>query len=368
MAFIVIIHLVGNNMDLNSIEYAFDEGNATGYYISALIQCFVVVGVNIFFLISGYFGVKLKVKKILSLLAKVYILWIFSHFICLGIYGIDSYGNVGDFIVTLLLGISKYWFVAVYLLLMLLSPILNLIAEKLNEKGAGYFVFVSLVLYTVAGFVADYFYPYFGTGGGYLPLWASVVYLYGRLIALRKDSLPQNRLGYGLTYLGATLLNFAIIAVLISFREGKAVTHMFSYNNLLVFISSISLFMVFANTNINSNDKVAKGVGFVAKYTLGVYLLHSNNPLLSPVRAYLINLVPESIWWAKYFVLLPNALLLFAIGIIIDFIYEMTIGKGIGFLAGKIDHGITLIATKFGSFIKNKFTKEYPPEQPEQKS
>ncbi len=367
MAFIVVIHLVGNNMGLNDIENSFNNELEASYYVSAFVQCFVVVGVNLFFLISGYFGIKLKVKKVISLLAKVYILWIISHLICLGINGVESYGDGGDFAVALLLGISKYWFVAVYLLLTLVSPLLNLIADKLDEKGAGYFVFATLVLYTVAGFVADFFYPYFGTGGGYLPAWASVVYIYGRLISKRRDRLPKSKLGYGLAYLTSCLVNFALVATLIALKQGKWATHMFSYNNVLVFVGAVALFMVFVRTAVTTNEKASKGIGFVAKYTLGVYLVHSNNPLLSPVRAFLLNLLPNNLWWAKYFVLIPNAVILFAIGIIVDFVYETTIGKGVGFLAGKLDKGVTLLSLKISNCVKNKFLKDEIQENPQQK-
>lgn len=76
---IVIHHCIVSGLDLNKTfnmgEYCFTDANM----VLSLMNSFVIVAVNIFFLISGYFGIRLSIKKIINLIINII-------FYCLGIY------------------------------------------------------------------------------------------------------------------------------------------------------------------------------------------------------------------------------------------------------------------------------------------
>ena len=77
--FIVIHHLTINNIGVDGVTFSFiadgaiPGGALTTVLVSEFIDAFVIIGVNIFFLISGYFSIHFKLSKVFSLLVKVYV-------------------------------------------------------------------------------------------------------------------------------------------------------------------------------------------------------------------------------------------------------------------------------------------------------
>lgn len=71
MFYIVIHHCIVSGLDLNKTfnmgEYCFSDTNI----VLSLMNSFVIVSVNIFFLISGYFGIRLSIKKVINLIINI---------------------------------------------------------------------------------------------------------------------------------------------------------------------------------------------------------------------------------------------------------------------------------------------------------
>ncbi|MDE7440332.1 MAG: acyltransferase, partial [Clostridia bacterium] len=300
-----------------------------------------IIGVNLFFLLSGYFKINFRPSKVLLLIFKVYFYWLVSQLLAFAI-GIYEPQSVSDFLLTFIIAISKYWFIVVYILLCITAPLLNSFAQSLSKAGVKYFISVSLAFFVFGGFVADIFYPYFGTGEGFLPLWAWIVYLYGRFIKIYWEDIKLKTRYLFLIWAAATLLNFASLQLIyFVYGNGKMVFHFFAYNNPFIVLASVSLFTAFARMNINSNKR---GISVVAGHTLAVYLLHSNNMLISPYRGALIGAVKP--FWAKMILLFPNMLCLFMLGVTVDIIYEFLLGKYVNKLFVKIENGIKKLYEK----------------------
>ena len=91
-----------------------------------------ICAVNAFLLISGYFGIKWKFKSFFNLIFQLffYAFGVYAVAVALGI--IDF--SVRDFLMNFTC-IYKYWgFITAYVLLYVLSPMLNALAEKLTSK------------------------------------------------------------------------------------------------------------------------------------------------------------------------------------------------------------------------------------------
>lgn len=319
MFFIVGLHLVQSNVGLKLIESA--KIPAAHFVPLSFLNCVFIIGVNLFFLLSGYFKINFSPAKILSLVFKVYFYWLISQLIALAC-GIYTPKTALDFFFGFVSAITKYWFIAVYILLCVAAPLLNSFVQSLTKKTALYFVFVSVVFFMIAGFVADAFYPYFGTGEGFLPVWAWVVYVYGRLIRIYRGEIRIKTVWLYVIWAASTLLNFAAILIIyLGFGDGNLVFHFYAYNNPLVMLSSLSIFVAFDRIKAEENGKVS----CIAGHTLAVYLLHSNNPLVSPYRGLPVESVTP--FWAKIALLFPNMLCLFALGITVDIIYESLLGR-----------------------------------------
>ena len=57
--------------------------------------------------------------------------------------------------------------------------------------------------------------------------------------------------------------------------------------------------------------------------------IRSDNPLFSPYRAFLLDCVSGK-FWAQILLLLPNAIIIFALGIAVSFVYDFTLGRILG--------------------------------------
>lgn len=191
MLFIVIHHLTINNIGLTEIQYGIDAAKYGQYYANAFIDCFAIIGVNLFFLLSGYFGLKFKIGKILPLIIKVYVYWTVCALIGFAA-GLVTFKSVLDGIVYCLSALGKYWFVLAYIVVFLLCPLLNTFTESLKPVLVKYFVFISLLLCCGVGFAADYVFPVMGTNNGYSPVWACIVYVYGRFLKLYGNKLKKS--------------------------------------------------------------------------------------------------------------------------------------------------------------------------------
>lgn len=129
MLFVVIVHC--NGWLVGGIPSDFDEQHISLFRVSqATIQAFTCTCVNMFLLISGYFGLKLKWKAIL----KIYLLLIT---VTIPFYLVNSYLTHSFSFRQLLsqfMAFSKSgYFVECYLLLMFFSPVFNCFVKK-NRK------------------------------------------------------------------------------------------------------------------------------------------------------------------------------------------------------------------------------------------
>lgn len=326
MFFIVVHHMIIYDMDLMSVQTGLNVALKTSYMWTAIIDCFAIIGVNIFFLISGYFSIKLHPGKLFLLFIKVYIYWIIAVLLAMA-FKLLTFESFLDGLKYCVSAVGEYWFVLVYILLCLFAPALNAIAKLIVEKKAEkYFIFISVFFFCVIGFFADYVRPIMGTNYGYSVIWASIPYLYGRIIKLKGSEIKKRKPIFWISlYFVFTVVNYAIIAPLIWLEKGTFAWHFYGYNNPLIFIQSICFFMAFLSAKPIVRKRLSKFISLVAGHTFGVYLLHTKNPLISPFTAVIVNNVNPL--WAKLLLLLPNALIAFAVTVLLDLLYELLLGK-----------------------------------------
>ena len=249
--------------------------------ILIIINSLVVIGVNIFFLLSGYFRINLSLKKIINLIACVYLLY--GIITTIGILlGFVPFNNTT--IKNLLNPFGLYWFLLAYLLIALLSPILNLVIKKITKKQS-----ISLFIIIILFFVL---YPNIDDGvtninSGYSLIWGLSLYIIGGLINKFK---VMNKKGILLYFIFA-IINSITIYLLFKGNRFDLAWKQYSYNNILVFLQSISLFIGFNSLKKQiGNHKI---ISLFASSTLITYLFHSTCWLTIlrnyPVKTLIIN-------------------------------------------------------------------------------
>jgi len=243
------------------------------------------VCVNVFVLISGWFGINLKCTRLLSFLFQIVF---FSLLVLLlVILFTDELVFTKNMLGTILmLNPSDYWFVKAYLGLMILSPIINVWINQGKERDIVVFLILFYSFQTIYGWASLYGAQWIE--GGYsafsfvgLYVLSRYIRLYGLrrwelFIAKRKLGMPKATF-YALSYLFITLL-LSVVAFGVTRFDLHVAGRLFTYTQPLVILAAICLLLAFSRLHFQS-----KFINSIAASCFAVYLLHGNELLLRPV-------------------------------------------------------------------------------------
>lgn len=271
MLFIVLHHYVIHGLKIAGYTNLYPDSHPTQTGI--FINSFLIIGVNVFILISGYFSINQSWKGFL----RLYIICIFYNLLIsftLGEYPflLALKGSLRPF------SHSNFWFIKDYFFLWLLSPILNSMIA--GVRGNKHKFVLLLLIFAIFQFYFGWFYQREYSGDGY-NLWNFMfLYLIGRFIALHTKKNYNRKKLYLFSYiffsiLTATLMNQTLI--------GKIwfTNRLYDYNSPLIIISAVSFFLFFRNLRIKS-----KIINWLANSVLAVYLI-TESPWIGTKYLYL---------------------------------------------------------------------------------
>ncbi len=211
---------------------------------------------------------------------------ILDDFTSLGIAPFGLKGLVKSLFPTLL---KSYWFFSAYLGLFLLSPLLNLLVQKLNLKHA--FTFLIIILFFS---IISTFYDTFSILGGYSLIWFIFIYLIGAIIKKfklnelfsRKWWLIIALVSFIITWFSKLALQFSRI----SFLENRS-SQLVNYVSPTIVLMAIALLCLFSKISCSTSS--AKTISFFASSAFSVYLIHDNsyirNHLISKIHTFIGN-------------------------------------------------------------------------------
>ena len=164
-------------------------------------EALAIVGVNVFILISGYFGIRTRIKGIVSLLfqALFYTVGVYCTLVILGIEPFDQ----GTFVDSLMpLHRKSEWFLPTYLSLMLFAPLLNAFVRLTDERGLRHYLLLFFLIEFLLGFMNDQL----EVKDGYSLFSFAGIYLVGRYLRLYPERLKGWRgSNFLFAYIGITL-------------------------------------------------------------------------------------------------------------------------------------------------------------------
>ncbi len=270
MVFIIVGHLA-KSMDIESYW------GSSMYFILNGVRSFTIVAVNVFILISGYFGIRFSFNK----LGKIGFEVLFYSLVYVVIFiiprGIDR--NSLSFFLPITSDIL--WFVGAYFVLVVCSPFLNRALLSLDVKQHRVLVIVGVLLFYIWPTVSYLFnFRQVVDDAGYGPVNFIMLYIIGRYIRRRCDqklSIVQSWVKWSSVYLLSSLSLF-LFQSLYSHLLGFSFTSLYSYNTLFVLLGAVALFMAFYNIRINSAI-----INNLAKNCFAAYVLHTIFPILVPL-------------------------------------------------------------------------------------
>lgn len=308
IAMIMILLVHANYAILGDVTIADFEINPIPSFARMIFEQICIVAVNVFILISGWFGIKPSIKGATSLIFQV----IFYAVIITALFALFS----GDYQFITFKNVFPlyymYWFVAAYLILYALSPILNAFSESATKT-----IFTSVLL---SYFALEMFYGFITDlgvfQGGYSAMHFIGMYLLARYMKLHTTKLSNVNLWINM---GLYLL-FTIMPVLVVFCGDTWIARVVNsvyYNSPFVILASVFLFLVFVRMNFQSNV-----VNWLAASSFAIYVIHSH-PLIFPIYADVIQTIYQSVSVFGYIGL--TIVLAIIIGVICVIIDQMRI-------------------------------------------
>ena len=260
MLMVLVCHAVGyvQEQDLVGVQGV----------LKLLLSQFCLVCVNVFIMISGWFGIKASWKGAGKLLFQVLYITLLCALVFL-ILGLPvSFRR--DILPNLLFG-SGYWFVVAYLILYAISPVLNAFIERASQKEYRNVLIAWMIVEFVYGFLLDTGHFAFG----FSPLSFIGLYLLARYARLYPGKLFSLSIRDNfLVYIGVTLLS--IVAFWFGYKWFGMGFHLNHYDSPLAIVASLYFLLAFSKMKFQS-----KTINWLASSAFAIYLVHENL-LVSP--------------------------------------------------------------------------------------
>lgn len=233
-----------------------------------------IVSVDVFVMISGWFLVKTRTKSVLSFLYQIFFFWGGGYLIMLltGNAELSVKGLLTCFSFT-----SWDWFIKAYLVLFIISPILNTFIQSTSEKvmrNVIIWFFVFMCTYGWIGGASRFFV------GGYGPLSFIGLYLLSNYAHNAKDNIDVpifiKRLFCFDKYVDLSIFLTTVvlntIVGIFALKWGIDIYSLiYAYINPLVIIGALYFLLFFSKLEI----KQSSIINWLAASSFSVYLLHS---------------------------------------------------------------------------------------------
>lgn len=261
LMFMILVEHV--NLWFISSQYA-DE---TEHAIRCLVQSICLPAVNAFVLISGWFGINGGNKRLYPLLFQFTTCTLPTVVVCLFL-GLVSFHSLDDVFIYIVGG-ANYWFVIDYIALVMFAPLLNIMANHIDQKVLKTFLIAFYTLIVPMDVILRT--DILGTEGGYSALWFIWLYLLAMYIRL-----------YGWEFVEKNkwmLLIGSIVLETVLFYFGLQGTR---YTNPFVLMPAICMILIFKKWTFHNII-----INYIAPATLITYMLHMQPCYVSYIRKFL---------------------------------------------------------------------------------
>ena len=277
--FLVLILHANTAIGLPSIEETIIR--PIDSFFRYLIQSLSIGCVDIFVLISGWFGIKPKSKSFVSFIFHCLYFLLGIYLVCC-FMGVDKFNMNNLLHCFLFVPDADYWFIKCYILLYILTPILNVFIE--NTDGKTYknilvFYFIFIFLYGWCYIAVNSIY------GGYSTIFMIGLYLLGRYCNIYRPKWTRFSVRKDIIIILVSSLAMVVLAYIPLFyginKVGKFVG---SYLCPLTIFNSVYMVILFSKLNINS-----RFINYLASSAFSVYLFHTHISLFDLFKSFINN-------------------------------------------------------------------------------
>ncbi|MCM1136199.1 MAG: acyltransferase [Clostridium sp.] len=331
MVMVVVMHFLACSDSLPALDMPLNGVRLAG----GLLEAFCLVAVNVYVLITGYFGAKgsFKVGKAAGLLCRI---WFYALLIplVLTMLGIPTQGGtigVYGWIQYLFpIETEHYWFATSYFMLYLLTPVLGAAVKSMPKRQLQVTLACLLVLFSGIKSISPVVFVF--DKYGYDMAWFICVYLLAAYLSLYGWELFEKR-GW-LIYVLCAFASFGVsIAMWFLARRWDSFRYYFTvpyhYNYILCLAGAVGLFYGFSHIHIKEGA-LAGVIRKLGSLCFGVYLFHEHIDLRDRWYGWIRGIVnSEGREGMLFFAweLLCSIVILFAAGLVIDWIRSILFAK-----------------------------------------
>lgn len=264
MILIVISHYAQHGMTVVAMT-----ASTIYKFLSMYFYTFGQIGVTIFVLITGYFLIdkEFKLSRIIRIATKAifysYLILILSFIFAPNIL------NLKNIIQSLLpISTSQYWFVTTFILLGILSPLLNIVFRYLNKRQIELYLSLFIFLWFILS--CTYKITYCGSA----LLYFIVIYFIGAYLKTYNVQIFEKKYVDIIVLLFTQIIVCAWILLCIHLNKYNPAwfAHLSHLNSIFTLLASVSIFTFFKNTNISYNNAINK----ISSGCFSVYIITEN--------------------------------------------------------------------------------------------
>lgn len=243
------------------------------------IEFMSIVGVNVFILISAWFGIKLTTRGICKLLFQCAF---FSSLTYFGAYYAGWVDFHGSSVLAALTACSN-WFVVAYIGLMILSPALNAYVKVASKHQLEATILLFFSFQTFYGYFTTFRSP---VAGGYSTISFIGLYLLGRYVSTYKSNICKWGGRCFAVYIICVILNTLLY---ILFKRIDYSYILLAYINPLNIIGACALTFSFTGLRMRYNRRI----NYIAASVFAAFLLHASQyELYQDLMQYLYTAYP----------------------------------------------------------------------------
>ena len=226
-----------------------------------------------FVFVSGYYGIKFSVSKLLNLL-----LWLVIVALSCSVYrylhGETTWYELYSAFLPLVH--NRWWFITAFVALFIVAPFVNI---GINYLSKTQIVGILLVLYGIL----IYRWVMMASNAGSSFLGILFVYMLARFMAINKNSISRRKavllfcLSALIVTLGATVLFYGLQGRMNSIYAQRIVFQIYAYCNPLIILMAITLFYFV----LSFEPRTIRWINFLLKTNLFVYLFTQGVGLVS---------------------------------------------------------------------------------------
>lgn len=267
--FVVAHHVLMFGADVCGYLSAFWMNGET--IVGAVLNSLFVTGVNLFVMISGWFGIGKVWRPMVRLVVECGVFGALAMALSLLLYNFLPLDRVeGCFSLDLLwrsVRFTNWWFVTHYLMLVLAAPLLEAALKNVERRTLERVLVCLLLFNCLFGFCWGYV-----NASGYNVVNFIMIYLLARYMRL----FPQAAVNRLICQRAWVVIGLCMALATLWFLLDKSgwaagrLSRAWSYNNPLIVLETMAVFSLFLK--LRSDDRRAERF---APYVLGVYLLQS---------------------------------------------------------------------------------------------